>query len=171
MIGALFLFFSTGSSAFFLVFLAVALMSFLLFNFPPAKIYMGDAGSLTIGYLLAAYSVLGAFTANNKIALISPVLILWLPIYETILVSALRIKKGRSPFFGSKDHFAFRLKAMGFPTLAILLITYFLSIIMGESALIAVKLSHESALIVYCLLLFFFSLFFFLLSKIDVDSL
>ena len=132
---------------------------------------MGDSGSLALGFLLAGYSITGSFTVTNKLALISPVLILWLPIYETILVSVLRIYKGRSPFYGSKDHFAFRLKAAGFPHSAILLLSYFLSIIMGESALIAVSLQAGDALLVYMLLFFVFTLFFYLLSKIDIDSL
>lgn len=170
-IAAFFLFFSNGDGNLFLLFLAASLAAFLIFNFPPARIFMGDAGSLALGFLLAGYSITGSFTVTNKLALISPVLILWLPIYETILVSVLRLSKGKSPFYGSKDHFAFRLKAAGFPHSAILLVSYFLSIIMGESALIAVSLEANEAFLVYMLLFFVFSLFFFLLSKIDIDSL
>jgi|MTBAKSStandDraft_2_1061841.scaffolds.fasta_scaffold02121_22 UDP-GlcNAc:undecaprenyl-phosphate GlcNAc-1-phosphate transferase len=170
-IGAFFLFFSNGDGNVFLLFLTASLAGFLMHNFPPAKIFMGDSGSLALGFLLAGYSITGSFTVTNKLALISPVLILWLPIYETILVSVLRIYKGQSPFYGSKDHFAFRLKAAGFPRSAILLVSYFLSIIMGESALIAVSLHAGDALLVYMLLFFVFTLFFYLLSKIDIDSL
>ena len=170
-IGAFFLFFSNGDGNVFLLFLTASLAGFLMHNFPPARIFMGDSGSLALGFLLAGYSITGSFTVTNKLALISPVLILWLPIYETILVSVLRIYKGRSPFYGSKDHFAFRLKAAGFPHSAILLLSYFLSIIMGESALIAVSLQAGDALLVYMLLFFVFTLFFYLLSKIDIDSL
>ncbi len=170
-IGTLFLFFATNGTSYFLIFLTAAVLGFLVYNFPPAKIYMGDAGSLTIGFLLAAYSIMGSYTVNNKLALISPVIILWLPIYEVILVSVMRIKKGKSPFMGSKDHFAFRLKALGFPTHAVLITTYFLSIIMGESALIAVYMGDQSALVVYALLVLFFTLFFYLLSLADIDSL
>ncbi|HDS03512.1 MAG TPA: undecaprenyl/decaprenyl-phosphate alpha-N-acetylglucosaminyl 1-phosphate transferase [Firmicutes bacterium] len=170
-IAAFFLFFSNGDYNVFLLFLTASLAGFLVHNFPPAKIFMGDAGSLSLGFLLAGYSILGSFTLSHKWALISPLLILWLPIYETILVTVLRLSKGRSPFYGSKDHYAFRLKAAGFPVPAVLLVSYFLSIIMGESALLAVSLPARDALLVYLLLILVFLLFFYLLSKIDIDSL
>jgi len=169
-IAAFFLFFTSQSSTVFLIFLSISLVAFLIYNFPPAKIFMGDAGSLTIGFVLSVYSVIGSYGHNNRLALISPILILWLPIYETILVSLLRIKKGKSPFMGSKDHFAFRLKALGFPTLAILLISYFLNIIMGETAFLAAYMDLNSAVFVYFLLILFFVITFHLLSLINVDK-
>ena len=169
-ISAFFLFFANLPHHHFLIFLTVSIISFLVYNLPPAKIFMGDAGSLTIGFLLSVYSIYGSFTTNNKTAFITPLLILWLPIYETILVSVMRIKKGKSPFKGSKDHFALRLRSIGFPVPAILIISYFFSIIMGESAFLATYLDSSKAFLIYSLLFLFFLLFFFLLSKIRVDE-
>jgi UDP-GlcNAc:undecaprenyl-phosphate GlcNAc-1-phosphate transferase len=169
-IASIFLFFTSQAGHFFLLFLAISLFAFLIFNFPPAKIFMGDAGSLSLGFLLASYSILGSYGANNRLALISPILILWLPIYETILVSVMRIKKGKSPFMGSKDHFAFRLRKLKFPKLAILLISYFITIIMGETAFLAAYMDLENAILVYFLLVFFFIVFFYLLSLIKVEN-
>ena len=169
MIAGFFLFFSTQSMYMPLLFLALSLLSFLVYNFPPAKIFMGDAGSLSIGFMFSAYAVIGSYTENNRIGLLAPLLILWLPIYETILVSILRIKKGKNPFHGSKDHFAFRLKAAGFPVIAVLFVSYFLSIIMGETAFLAVTMPFDTALIVYSITALFFVVLFFVLSKIKID--
>lgn len=169
-IASIFLFFTSQSPHIFLIFLAISLFAFLIYNFPPAKIFMGDAGSLSLGFLLASYSILGSYGSNNRLALISPILILWLPIYETILVSVMRIKKGKSPLMGSKDHFAFRLRKLKFPKLAILLISYFITIIMGETAFLAAYMDLENAILVYSLLMFFFVIFFYLLSLIKVED-
>ncbi len=169
MIAGFFLFFSANSEYHFLLFVALSILAFLIYNFPPASIFMGDAGSLTIGFVFSAYAILGSYTSNNRLGLFAPLLILWLPIYETILVTILRLKKKKNPFMGSKDHFAFRLKAAGFPIMAILFVTYFLTIITGQTAFLAVYMSGESAALVYSIVSLFFVVLFFVLSKIKID--
>lgn len=86
---------------------------FLRFNFQPARIFMGDAGAQFIGFLLAAVAIQGSYTTFNNIALLAPVLILGVPIFDTALISILRIRRGRSPFQASNDHLALRLRRMG----------------------------------------------------------
>ncbi|MCK4648258.1 undecaprenyl/decaprenyl-phosphate alpha-N-acetylglucosaminyl 1-phosphate transferase, partial [bacterium] len=67
--------------------LAGACLGFLRYNFFPAKIYMGDAGSLFLGFTLAALAIGTSYTAVNRIALFAPILILGIPIYDTFLVT------------------------------------------------------------------------------------
>lgn len=169
MIAGFFLFFSGSSEYHFLLFVSLSILAFLMYNFPPASIFMGDAGSLTIGFVFSAYAILGSYTVNNRLGLLAPLLILWLPIYETILVTILRLKKKKNPFMGSKDHFAFRLKAAGFPIMAILFVAYFLTIIMGQTAFLAVYMTGESAMLVYSIVFLFFVALFFVLSRIKID--
>lgn len=90
-----------------------ACFGFLRYNWQPASIYLGDAGSLFVGFFLACLALIGSYTSRNVFAAVAPVLILVVPILDTTLVSMARIAKGVSPMNGSDDHFAIRLKAAG----------------------------------------------------------
>ncbi len=89
--------------------LAGAILGFLVFNLPPAKIYLGDTGSLFLGFSLGSMAVLVDYTLINPVGFLSPFFILWVPIFEVIFVSAVRFFKGLSLFKGSPDHFPYRL--------------------------------------------------------------
>lgn len=90
--------------------LAAALLGFLKFNWEPARIYLGDAGSMFIGLVIGALVIMGDYTMYNNLAWVSGILILSIPIFDMVYVIILRLIKGKSPFFGSPDHFALRLK-------------------------------------------------------------
>ncbi len=92
--------------------LAASLLGFLKFNWEPAQIYLGDAGSMVIGLIIGSLILMGEYTKFNNSAFISGILIIAIPVFDMIYVVILRSLKGRSPFFGSKDHFALRLKQM-----------------------------------------------------------
>jgi len=93
---------------------AGACLGFLPYNMSARfKIFMGDAGSLLLGFLMAALSLGMTYTKVNDIGVFSPLLILGLPLYDTFFVSILRIQQGKSPFLGSKDHLALKLAALG----------------------------------------------------------
>lgn len=78
------------------------------------KIFMGDAGSLTLGFLLSALSLGTSYSRVSEIGVLAPILILGLPLYDTFFVSFMRLSQGKSPFLGSKDHLALKLRALGF---------------------------------------------------------
>ncbi len=86
-----------------------ALAGFLRYNIHPARIYLGDAGSLFAGFVLGALSLTGVYARNNQVALLAPLLILGVPLFDTLFVSVIRLRRGRSPLLGSPDHFALRL--------------------------------------------------------------
>jgi UDP-GlcNAc:undecaprenyl-phosphate GlcNAc-1-phosphate transferase len=90
--------------------LAAALLAFLKFNWEPARIYLGDAGSMFIGLVIGALVIMGDYSRYNDLAFISGILILSIPLFDMVYVIILRLLKGKSPFFGSPDHFALRLK-------------------------------------------------------------
>nr|MDA3793540.1 MraY family glycosyltransferase [Elusimicrobiota bacterium] len=87
-----------------------ALAGFWFFNRPQAKVFMGDAGSLFTGFILAAASMGADYSSGHLIGIFAPFLILGVPIYDTLLVSYFRYRKGMSVFKGSHDHYALRLK-------------------------------------------------------------
>ncbi|MFQ5669637.1 MAG: MraY family glycosyltransferase [Acidobacteriota bacterium] len=90
-----------------------ALAGFAPFNFPPARIYLGDAGSMFLGLTLGGISLAGSYTASSPWGLLAPILILGVPVFDTGYVVALRLYRRRNPFLGSPDHLAVRLRARG----------------------------------------------------------
>jgi len=92
-----------------------AASGFLLFNLPPAKVYMGNAGSHFIGFMLAAIALNAHYAGlGNKIALFAPIVILGFPIFDTAFLVFMRLRKGKSAFNKSNDHMALRFLKAGF---------------------------------------------------------
>ena len=94
-----------------------AIGGFWAFNFPPARIFMGDAGSLVIGYFLAVVSVLTTYYQSGQdtppYALAMPLVILAVPLYDFVTVLTIRIAEGRNPLKGDQRHFSHRLMERG----------------------------------------------------------
>lgn len=95
--------------------LSGALAGFLVFNFQPASIFMGDTGSLFIGMMVSGLNVIGPYAYNRGTiaVLLLPVLILLVPIFDTLFVSVARTLAGRSIAQGGRDHTSHRLVALG----------------------------------------------------------
>ncbi|TBR16458.1 undecaprenyl/decaprenyl-phosphate alpha-N-acetylglucosaminyl 1-phosphate transferase, partial [bacterium] len=97
--------FSGGSFDFVFLFFAFATLGFLICNYPPARIYMGNSGSHFFGFFLAASAISINYASLDKpVALLSPILILGFPVFDTAFLSLMRIKNGRSIFKKSDDH-------------------------------------------------------------------
>jgi UDP-GlcNAc:undecaprenyl-phosphate GlcNAc-1-phosphate transferase len=122
-----------------------ACAGFLPYNWEPASIFMGDAGSGTVGFLLAATAVLLGYSAVNEVAWLSPVLILAVPIYDTVLVVCFRAGAGRPVLQGSRDHFALRLVALGHSPKAAVAMAYAVSALSGIVSLLLVRVSLPAA--------------------------
>lgn len=94
-----------------------AVLGFLVFNFPPAKIFMGDAGSLICGYMLAVISILTTYWSSGNEpqphALAMPLIILAIPLYDFTSVVIIRLLEGRNPLRGDQRHFSHRLVDLG----------------------------------------------------------
>jgi UDP-GlcNAc:undecaprenyl-phosphate GlcNAc-1-phosphate transferase len=125
-----------------------ACAGFLPYNVPPASIFMGDAGSGTIGFLLACVAVRLGYSAENAVALVSPLLILAVPIADTVLVILFRAGAGKPVLRGSRDHFALRLVALGHSPRAAVLMAYAVSTGTGLASLVLVQLRLPGALVV-----------------------
>ncbi|MBL7196823.1 MAG: undecaprenyl/decaprenyl-phosphate alpha-N-acetylglucosaminyl 1-phosphate transferase [Candidatus Omnitrophica bacterium] len=95
--------------------LAAAALSFLFYNFPPAKIYMGNSGSHFLGFVIAAIALMVRYAPlERKVALLSPLIILGLPIFDTTFLILIRMIKKRIPFKKSDDHIALILLKLGY---------------------------------------------------------
>ena len=92
---------------------------FLLHNFPPARLFMGDAGSLVLGYMLAVLTILTTYYRPGSdgpglyYSVFSPVVLLAVPLYDTFSVIVLRIRARQSPMVGDTRHFSHRLLRRG----------------------------------------------------------
>jgi len=115
--------------------LAGSLLGFLRYNFQPATIYMGDTGSMFIGLMLGTLAMIGTYTENNVAACLAPVVILGLPIFDTLFVMYIRKLRGIPVFFGSPDHFALRLRKWRFGVRQTVLISYLICLIMGGAGI------------------------------------
>ena len=109
-----------------------ACLGFLRFNFKPAQIFMGDAGSLFLGFILALLALQLRFPSNsNFVTWMVPVFVLGVPIFDTSLVVISRLRRGVSPNTPGKDHTSHRLVARGFSQREAVLILYLLGGMFG----------------------------------------
>lgn len=140
-----------------MVLLAGAQAGFLIFNWPPAKIYLGDAGSLFIGYVFAIVSIFcfwkEGFTYNFPI----PIYLLYLPIFDTIFVFIKRISDGKSPFKTTEDHYPRRLKKMGYSIEQIDIFSILVSITL---TILGVSINYYNRVDIGIVLVFIFTIIF-----------
>lgn len=122
--------------------LAGAIMGFMPFNINPAKTFMGDVGSQFLGFTLAVISILGVAKTVTLIVLIAPVLVLALPIFDTLFAIVRRIVKGRSlkaVFKADRGHLHHRLMQQGFTQKQSVAILYAISASLGMLAIILIE--------------------------------
>lgn len=141
-ISLLIIFATNGSSILSIILitaLAGGIVGFLPFNFNPAKTFVGDVGSNFLGFSLAVISILGVAKTYTVLVLIAPLIVLGLPIFDTIFAIFRRIIKGKSlkaVFKPDKGHLHHRLMAKGYTQKQAVLILYGLSATLGMFAII-----------------------------------
>ncbi|MBP3231909.1 MraY family glycosyltransferase [Anaerovibrio sp.] len=137
--------------------IAGAAIGFLRYNFNPAKIFMGDTGSMFLGFMLAGISVIGAVKSAATIALIVPILALGVPIMDTSFAIIRRYRGGVPIFKPDKGHLHHRLLDMGFNQRQAVLLMYVISALLGFSAVLLNEVSGGIAIaIVVCVVLLVF---------------
>jgi UDP-GlcNAc:undecaprenyl-phosphate GlcNAc-1-phosphate transferase len=133
--------------------LAGSAFGFLQHNFNPAKIFMGDTGSMFLGYMLAAVSVLGTVKSAATIALVVPIIALGLPIMDTAFAIIRRFNSGKPIFKPDKGHLHHRLLAMGLSQKQVVLLMYVISAGLGASAILLTETTVYYAVAIILLLL------------------
>lgn len=120
-----------------------AAIGFLVYNFNPASIFMGDTGSLFLGFMLAAIGIKLRFPSNvTFVTWMIPILVLGMPIFDTTLVFISRLRRGKNPLTTpGKDHVSHRLVALGFTTREAVMIHYLVSGVFGMIALFVTQAS------------------------------
>lgn len=127
-----------------------AVLGFLPWNLSSkGKIFLGDSGSLAIGFVLAAAALGTDYSHRNPLGVYAPLFILLVPMYDTFFVMAVRLLKGRSPFLGSKDHFALRLAAAGLSRGEVVAVAACASLLLSLCALLVTVAPMRRALAIY----------------------
>jgi UDP-GlcNAc:undecaprenyl-phosphate GlcNAc-1-phosphate transferase len=126
-----------------------AALGFLTYNFNPASTFMGDMGSLTLGYVLATVAIKLQFeTQPLGVTWMVPILVLALPVFDITLAVLTRLSEKRSPFEGGRDHTSHRVLALGFSPRMTLFILYSMCIIYGALAFIVATYAPDVAWLV-----------------------
>jgi UDP-N-acetylmuramyl pentapeptide phosphotransferase/UDP-N-acetylglucosamine-1-phosphate transferase len=123
--------------------LAGACCGFLGYNFHPARIFMGDCGSLFLGFMLSALALAGTMAPSTPMTavIIVPVAILAIPIFDTTLVTVARRRHGRPVSLGGRDHTTHRLAALGMSERTVALSLYAGAAVLSALGLVAARLS------------------------------
>lgn len=116
-----------------------SILGFLPYNFNPARIFMGDTGSLFLGFILAAISIEGALKSATVVTLFIPVIILGIPIFDTTFAIVRRVASGKSISEGDKGHLHHRLLSIGMCHKDAVLSLYFLASLLGAAGILFVN--------------------------------
>jgi UDP-GlcNAc:undecaprenyl-phosphate GlcNAc-1-phosphate transferase len=146
--------------------LAGAALGFLPYNFSPARIFLGDTGSLFLGFMLAGFSIMSVTKQATLTTLIIPVLIFGLPITDTFYAMWRRLKNRRPIFQADKGHIHHRLLGLGLSARQTVMLLYFGSIYFGISAIVFDRFPEFSFYLIPVIFIFFI----FALKHLDVLS-
>ena len=142
------------------------LLGFLVFNFPPAKIFMGDAGSLVIGFFVALLSLRTTYynqaQSGQWYPVFVPLVVMAVPLYDFISVTFLRMCQGKSPFVGDTQHFSHRIKKHGLSDTQTVLTLYLATFCTGLGATFLYQVNITGAILIFVqtvLILFIIAIF------------
>jgi UDP-GlcNAc:undecaprenyl-phosphate GlcNAc-1-phosphate transferase len=130
--------------------LAGALLGFLFFNFPPARVFMGDSGSMFLGYIIGGISIMGLLKTATILGLVFPLLVLGMPVTDLTFAIIRRKLRGQSIAKADRGHLHHRLLDAGFTQRQAVLLMYGISACFGLSAVLGAKGQWIWALVVLC---------------------
>jgi UDP-GlcNAc:undecaprenyl-phosphate GlcNAc-1-phosphate transferase len=138
------------------------LMGFLVFNFPPARIFMGDAGSLVVGFFVALLSLRTTYyheaQSGRWYPVLMPLVVMAVPLYDFVSVTILRIRQGKSPFIGDTQHFSHRLKKHGLTDTQTVLTLYLATLCTGLGAIFLYQVDLSGAILIFVQTVFILSI-------------
>lgn len=141
-----------------------ATLGFLVHNFPPAKIFMGDSGSLFLGFMISVIALLG-YKVTTFTSLIVPIVILAIPIFDTIFAILRRIIKGQNIGVADKEHFHHQLLKMRYSPTKSILIIYAIDIAFAAVSIFYILGDNQIAIAIYIVLMI---LLLFVVLKTDI---
>jgi UDP-GlcNAc:undecaprenyl-phosphate GlcNAc-1-phosphate transferase len=132
--------------------LAGTCLGFLPFNAYPARVFLGDTGSMFLGFVLASLGVVGSLKATTATLLILPIVVLGVPVFDTLWAILRRTRMRVSPFRADRDHIHHRLVRVGLHHRHVVFVLYFVCVFLGVSAWVIVQLPYQMGLVFAVLL-------------------
>ncbi|HHN46145.1 MAG TPA: undecaprenyl/decaprenyl-phosphate alpha-N-acetylglucosaminyl 1-phosphate transferase [Planctomycetes bacterium] len=140
-----------AGSAAVLAALSGGLAGFLLLNFPPARLYLGDAGSLSAGFLMAGMSIIPSFyredIPGSHLAVLAPVFVFAVPLFDTTRVILVRLRAGAGLFEADNRHFSHRLRQLGVSGRGVAGVNYLFALVAAAPAIVLRETGIQGALI------------------------
>ncbi len=130
------------------------ILGFLWHNLPPAKIFMGDSGAYFVGFMIAAATLLASYTGyegEKRHAILAPLLVMAVPLYDMTTVILIRLRAGQSPFKADKNHFSHRLVDLGMTKTQAVLTVYLTTATCGLGALLLHQVNTSGAVVIMLL--------------------
>ncbi|TYB33404.1 MAG: hypothetical protein FXF49_06520, partial [Flexistipes sinusarabici] len=133
-----------------------SILGFLRFNLPPAIVFMGDTGSLFLGFTISVFSLIISYKSGTVFSVLVPAMFVSIPVFDTFLAISRRLCRGKHPFSPDKEHLHHRLLELHFTSEQTLLIFYFLSALLGAVAVIFNNKEIKYGLIIAFILIYLF---------------
>jgi len=150
--------------------LAGCALGFLRHNFHPARIFMGDSGSLYLGFVLAYLGLKLRFDAPDDVTFLVPIVVLAIPILDTTLVTITRLARHQSPFIGGRDHLSHRLVRVGLPVRVVVGTIYVVQASLGVMALVISRVDRTSAYLLAGLVLVLLVMIGVLVARVPIQD-
>lgn len=135
------------------IILCGSILGFLVFNFHPASIFLGDTGAQLLGFLLASISIVGTVKSATAFAVAVPILALGIPIYDTLFAMIRRKVNGKSISQGDKGHLHHRLLDLGLSQVQAVIVMYIISGVLGIVSIIALEVSSTNSYIILAIVM------------------
>ncbi|MBU4305298.1 MAG: undecaprenyl/decaprenyl-phosphate alpha-N-acetylglucosaminyl 1-phosphate transferase [Candidatus Omnitrophica bacterium] len=147
------------------------LTAFLRYNLPPARVFMGDAGSQFLGFSLAVLAIHLSFASyGHEVGLLIPVVILVVPLFDLLFVVFMRRRQKKSIFLKSNDHFVFRMLQSGISNRKIIMAMSSVSLVASSCAFFIYRGSNEFGITIFILLIFSLLVYGNKLSRLEVNK-
>jgi len=139
--------------AFFIVILIGVLLGFLPHNFKPARMFLGDNGSMFLGYMMAAITLLCSYQAPEPShrTILLPIVVFGVPLYDTISVTVVRLWRGVAVWEGDRNHFAHRLVQIGMSEQAAVIFSCFVTLTLGLTAILLTQTTLLGSVVILLL--------------------
>ncbi len=144
-------------------------LGFLVFNFHPAKIFMGDTGALFLGYSIAIISMLGLFKNVAFFSFVIPIIVIALPVFDTLLAIIRRVHNKQGVSVADRNHIHYRLLKNGYSHKESVLIIYAFSMFFGAMAIVVNNAQLMTSLAVFCFIILGIHLFSIICGIVSIE--
>jgi len=148
--------------------MAGAIFGFFIFNYPPARIFMGDGGAYFLGFMYATITLMGLKKTSVATLFLVPLILLLVPLGDIAQVIFKRIRMGYNIFIADKNHIHHRMMAIGLSTKRIIIVLYIITTILGLSSLIMLKIKNEFSYVLFGVIFLMMFLLMYILNSAEI---